>query len=114
MICCSPPACLPARSMHPGPRGHQVLAELLAGLLTRAVKEVAAGVAPAARRDPRLEGLPRPMAPNYEGSRSTVCLQLASAGGPALPCAALIETLPLVWLAGGLLQLLAALRPAAC
>ena len=87
-----PPARPPARSIHPGPAGHQVLAELLAGLLQRAAAEVAAGLVPARRADARLEGLPPPMAPNYEDHRSSLCLQLVSAGRlPAvLPAAAAV------------------------
>lgn len=55
-----------------------MLAELLAGLVQRAVAEVAGGLVPAARQDPRLHKLPPPMAPNYEEDRASLCLQLVS------------------------------------
>lgn len=65
-------------TIHPGPNGHQVLAELLAGLLRRALGEVASGqeamLAP--REHSRLAGLPPPMIPNYEENRASACLQL--------------------------------------
>lgn len=80
------PACpRPAHSIHPGPAGHQVLAELVAGLLQRAAEEVAAGLVPAQRQDARVAGLPPPMAPNYEDRRSSLCLQLVRARLLPLP-----------------------------
>lgn len=76
--------------MHPGPSGHQVLAELLAGVLSQTAAEVLDGRAPAARGDPRLEGLPPPMIPRYEGQHSSLCLQLVSEpGGLLFGCALL-------------------------
>jgi hypothetical protein len=64
------------RRIHPGPNGHQALAELLSGVLRRAAAEVAAGAEPARRDDPRLAGLPPPLAPTYEEDRSSLCVQL--------------------------------------
>ena len=80
-----PPPPLPSlppapHSIHPGPNGHQVLAELLAGLLGRAVSEVAGGRTPAARWHPRLQGLPPPMIPNFPDSRASLCIQLVRGG----------------------------------
>ena len=71
---------LTACSVHPGPSGHQVLAELLAGLMAQAAGEVAGGREPAARADPRLQGLPPPMIPHFEEQRSSLCLQLVRRG----------------------------------
>ncbi|PSC75050.1 hypothetical protein C2E20_1732 [Micractinium conductrix] len=68
-------------TIHPGPNGHQVLAELLAGLLGRAVSEVAGGRTPAARWHPRLQGLPPPMIPNFPDSRASLCIQLEAFRG---------------------------------
>ncbi len=68
------------RRIHPGASGHQVLAELLSGLLSRAVGEVAAGVAHAARRDARVAGLPPPMSTNYYDYRPSFCAIMV---GPA-------------------------------
>lgn len=61
--------------MHPSASGHQLLAELLAGLLTVAADEVASGRELSARSDPRLEGLPPPMIPNYQQQRASLCMQ---------------------------------------
>lgn len=68
-------------STHPNDRGHQVLAELLAGLLLQAVDRVQAGggLAPAARwaaeRGEELPPvtLPEPMVPGNEDAPSTLC-----------------------------------------
>lgn len=50
--------------VHPGPTGHQLLAELLCAPLIRAVWETDLGLVLEERRDPRLRGLPPPMIPN--------------------------------------------------
>ncbi|KAL4422911.1 hypothetical protein ABPG75_009108 [Micractinium tetrahymenae] len=63
-------------TIHPGPNGHRALSELLAGLLTRAVGEAAAGTAPPPRQDPRLQGLPPPMSPAFWESVPSFCAQL--------------------------------------
>ena len=60
----------------PQPHGHQLLAELLAGLLTTAADEVAGGREPTSRANTRVQGLPPPMVPNYQHMRASLCLQL--------------------------------------
>ncbi|KAL4431448.1 hypothetical protein ABPG75_006704 [Micractinium tetrahymenae] len=50
--------------MHPGPTGHQLLAELLCAPLIRAVWETDLGLVMEERQDTRLQGLPPPMIPN--------------------------------------------------
>ena len=73
--------------MHPSDHGHQVLAELLAAPLMRAVWEATAGDALSEadhRRHPRLPDLPAPMIPDTADEIPGVCAMLASAGwGPA-------------------------------
>lgn len=72
-------------STHPSDRGHQMMAEALAGPLGRAVAEeaaAAAGVVQRSRRDdPRLAGLPPPMIPGNTESPTTVCAMQVRAGG---------------------------------
>lgn len=63
-------------TIHPGPSGHQVLAELLVGLMERAVGEVVMNAEPTTRQDARLQGLPPPMIPNHQDSWPTFCAQL--------------------------------------
>lgn len=74
------------RSTHPSDRGHQMMAEALAGPLARAVAEQAAAAAGSLqrsrRRDERLEGMPPPMIPGNTESPTTVCaMQVRCRGG---------------------------------
>lgn len=80
-LCCptNPPHPALPCSIHPGPSGHQVLAELLAGLITKAAQEVAAGATSAPAPRPGQEGLPPPMVKNFRESRTSVCAQLVGA-----------------------------------
>lgn len=63
---------------HPADRGHQMMAEALAGPLQRAVEEEAAAAAgqlrhSTRRQDERLEGMLPPMVPGNTESPTTVC-----------------------------------------
>lgn len=81
LSCAAPQPSHPAVpcSIHPGPSGHQVLAELLAGLITKAAQEVAASATSAPAPRPGQEGLPPPMVKNFRDSRTSVCAQLVGA-----------------------------------
>ncbi|KAL4421750.1 hypothetical protein ABPG77_009733 [Micractinium sp. CCAP 211/92] len=50
--------------VHPGPTGHQLLAELLCAPLIRALWETDIGLVVNERQDSRVQGLPPPMIPN--------------------------------------------------
>lgn len=63
-------------SIHPGATGHQVLAELLAALMTKAAQEVAAGAPLVPVSRPGQEGLPPSMARNFREARTSLCAQL--------------------------------------
>lgn len=65
-------------SVHPDIQGPRVLAELLIHPLARAVLEVAAGLQPKRRADPRLDGMPPPMIPNSAQLASSTCFMLVS------------------------------------
>jgi hypothetical protein len=70
---------------HPGDLGHQVIAELLAGLVFQAAERlqvgsdgVSRGAGWAAERtDAGLKGLPPPMIPDNEDAPSTLCAMQA-------------------------------------
>ena len=57
-----------------------MMAEALSAPLMRAVAEEAAAPYRPSRDDPRLVGIPPPMIPGNEESRTTVCLMQASRG----------------------------------
>lgn len=68
-------------STHPADPGHQVLAELLAGVLTRAAWEVSAGGAlleEERRHDPAVPALPAPMIPFNADDMPGMCAMLVS------------------------------------
>lgn len=83
----------PSFRTHPNDRGHQVIAELLAGLVLKAADRVRAGGAPgwsvgwAAERDAKLPptALPEPMVPGNDDAPSTLCAMQASAALRMLP-----------------------------
>lgn len=62
--------------VHPSHQSLLALAELLIHPLARAVVEVAAGLQPKRRADPRLEGMPPPMIPGTPDRSSSVCFML--------------------------------------
>lgn len=70
-LCPCPPC-----STHPSDRGHQMMAEALAGPLRRAVAEEAAAAAGAlarSHRDAGFEGLPPPMIPGNTDNPTSLC-----------------------------------------
>lgn len=78
-------------SIHPADPGHQVMAELLAGALSRAVWEATTGGAlteAEQRHDPSVPALPGPMIPFNADDMPGMCAMLVSCGMALFGCQA--------------------------